>query len=181
VTRGWLRRSSSRLYRERGNIADAKLADVLAVVLDGLKDVRGGLFSEAGEDGHFSGLARALEFGDRVDAERIPEDLNFLGAEPLKLEKAQDVRRELIAEVVVVFEFSIANEGGYFFGGGFADPVHRLQSVFLDEFLEGLGKGFQRAGRVRIRADLERILVLEFEQPRDVFKDDDDVVFAHSR
>ena len=114
-------------------------------------------------------------------AQRVPQRLDFFRAESLDFEEAQNIGREFVGEMVVVFEPPVPHEGCNFFRCRLAEPVHRLEPVFLDKLFERFGEGLQRARGMRVGADFERVLAFQFEQPRDVFEHCDDVVFAHKK
>ena len=62
---------------ECGNISKPERAGKLPDVFDRFENIRRRFFAKSGEFGHGAAFAGALELGDRVDAQSIPEDFDF--------------------------------------------------------------------------------------------------------
>ena len=84
-------------------------------MLDRLQNIHGRFLPETRKSGDLSRFASALELGDRMHLERIPQHLDFFCTEALKFEEAQNIRRKFLGKVVIIIELSLADEGRNFF------------------------------------------------------------------
>ena len=99
-----------KFLRECHDIAEPELAEAFLLLLNRFENVFRGLRAKAGKRCDSALFACALELGDGAYPERLIERLDLLCAKSLQFEKNKDLRRELVAELLIVFEPASSNE-----------------------------------------------------------------------
>ncbi len=128
------------------------------------------LRSQPFQAAHAAVAARGLELLDRLDAELRVEQRNRLRADALQVEQVENRRRELLEQIAVKTGFAGLGNLADFRRQILADAGNRAQLLFV-EMGERFGRVRDRLGRVPVRANLERVLALDFEQIGD-FRED---------
>ena len=131
---------------------------------DALEDLLLGLLPESRQGADFPSLGGALQLREGRDLEG-----SCPGREPSSRRdpgrgSCRGTRGRRIGELLVELHVSGLPELGDVPRDGIADPVHLDQGPLLDERAEILGESIDRAGRVLVGANLERIVALQLEE-----------------
>jgi len=146
---------------------------------DSLEDLLLGLLSESLEPRQLVLLARLPEIGDRRDAQLLPHDARLLGAEGGDRDHGDHAFGDLLAELFVEAELTRGDELGDLLFHGLADAGDVAELLVAADVGEIDGEALDRARGVVIRADLEGVLVLEFEKLPDRVEDLRDLPVIH--
>jgi hypothetical protein len=121
-----------KFLRECHDIAEPELAEASFLLLNGFENVSRGFSAKARQRCELALFACALEFGDGAYPQRLVERLDLLCAQSLQFEKNKDLRRKLVAELLVVFESTSSNESRDFLCDCLSNAIHLLETVFID-------------------------------------------------
>jgi hypothetical protein len=163
-------RPGGRVAKPPGGAADE--ADALENVLRALRP-------EAPDPGQPAVEAGPLERVQRVDAERVEQSLDLLGAEPGHPQTLPQSRRERRAQLVVHRQLAGRHEGLDVAEDRRADAGDVSKRSRPDGLGEVALVGQQRAGRILVRADLERVRPRQLQHARDLVEDARDLVAVH--
>ena len=128
------------------------------------------LRAQAFQRAHAAVAARGLELLYRLDAELGIQQRHRFWTDALQVEQIENSRREMLEQLPVITRFARLGNLPDLRCQIFADPLNSAQLVFV-QICEFLGRVCDCLGRVSIGADLERILVLDFEQIGDLRED----------
>src|SRR5262245_9093187 len=81
----------------------------------------------------------------------------------------------------MILQASGGNEFGDLLLERLADALDVSESFFFDDFAQGFGQVFERAGGVQVGASLERFLSFQLEQRADLDQNFRDFLFVHAR
>lgn len=140
---------------------------------DAVQDFLLRLFGKAGEGGNAVVLASSLEGVERVNAEGVVEEFDFLGADSLEVEKLEEGFREFGAEVLVKGEGAV---------GGGGEVMELVTEGGADPFDPGevVGAGFSKDVAVEVGhgvsaravgADFEGVFAFQFHEESDFGED----------
>ncbi len=119
-----------------------------------------------------------LELFDRLDAELRVEHGDGLRSDALEMEKIEDRRRKLFEKFPVISRFASVGNLADLRGQVLADAGNRAKLAVGagGELVGGVGDGFSG---VAVRAYLERVFVLDFEEIGDLIKNARDTDVFH--
>jgi hypothetical protein len=106
---------------------------------------------------------RLLEILERADADLLVQPRDRLRTDALQAQHVEDGRRELLQQLLVVPDGARLHQLADLGGEVLADPRQR-EALRRRQPRDGLGFVDERLGRGAIRADLERVLVLDLEE-----------------
>ena len=130
---------------------------------------------------HAAVAARGLELLDRLDAELRVQQGNRFRADALQVEQVENRRRELLEQILVITRLAGLGNLADLRSQILADAGDGAELLFA-EIGKLVGRVRDGLGRVPVRANLERVLALDFEEIGDLREDArDGQVFHVSR
>src|SRR5713226_4661351 len=134
-----------------------------AALLERLQDQRFFLGPHAAQRPDPAVPAGSLEIVERPNAKLTVEGRDGLGADPLQTQNVEDARREFGEQLAMVFRVARLADLTDPRGEVFADARDLPQARFVEtpELVRVVGRD---VGAVPIRANLERVLVLDLEE-----------------
>ena len=135
-------------------------------LLEGAQDLRFLLRAHAFQRAQPAFASGRLEILERLDPELVVEQRDGLRTDALEVEQVEDGRRKLLQEILVIRDDARVDELANLRGEVLAD-AGQGQPIRRRERGDAVGMVRDRFRGVAIRADLERVLVLDLEQVAD--------------
>ena len=136
------------------------------------------LWSQTFQPAHAAVSAGGLELLDRLDAKLGVQQCHGFGSNALKVEQVEYRRRKLLEQILVIAGFAGFCNLTDFGRELFADARDCAQ-LLVGQVRELVGGVCDRLRRIPIRANLEWVLALDFEQIGDLGKDTRDGQVFH--
>jgi len=111
-----------------------------------------------------------MQLRDRADLQFFVERLDLLRAQPGKRKQFQNVRRKFRAQFVEEFQRTGLDQLFDLRRDRFADSRNFFEDFFVGEISDISAPGFERARRVDVGPNLERIFILQLEKRRDLLE-----------
>ena|ERR1700722_13497790 len=132
---------------------------------DSPEKILGRLFSETRQVGNAAIATGLLQIGNTLHLQRFPQNLDLFRAKPLKLEELRQAIRKTAAKLLVIAKLAGGREFFDLLRYRGTDPFQFFEAVLRYQVRKVAGKSLQGSSRVRISANLERVLPLQLEQP----------------
>ena len=128
---------------------------------------------------NLAGLARFQQLLDRADLELLVKGFDLFRAETGNGEQLENCRWEFRMQFLQVFQRAGGCDFFNFIRDAFANARNLAECFFVLQIGHTTAPGFNRARRIRIGSDFERILAFQFEQRADFLQNGGDVTFGH--
>ena len=151
-----------------------------ALELNPLQNLRLRLVAEALQFRHLTGFARGLQLLDGIKAELVVHRLHLLRAETGDAQHLDEARRDGRFQFLVILQPPRRHEFRDLLLQCLADALDVAKPVFLHHLRQRLGQRFDGARAILIRARLERILPLQFQQGADLDQNLRHTFFVHA-
>ena len=136
-------------------------------LLERLEDERLLLRAHALEPADPALAGGALEVVERADFQAAVEQRDGLRADALQPEQVENRRRKFLEQLLVIATVPVSTSSRIFAAEILADPGD-AETIGRRERGDGVAEVQNRIRGVSVRADLERVLVLDFEQVADL-------------
>ena len=158
------------LFRFRRDLPERERAGVFLAFVDGPAKFLLRRLAESRQLRDAACDAGFMQLRDRADLQFFVERLDFFRAQPGKRKQFQNVRRKFRPQLVEEFQRTGLDELFDLRRDRFADARNFFEDFFVGEIGDISAPGFERARRVDVGPDLERIFILQLEKRRDLLE-----------